>query len=186
MRPLLLLALTLISLPAQARPISYPDGWMAMFMNDVDMNAFELDYTITPHHAVGWRHEYDRDTKSHMDAGQWNYLVKRWNNPGSQANIFLQSGIGVAYESDNAEPAAYTGISADWESRRYFVMYQNHAMWAGDINDFVKHTARVGITPYIGDYGDIHTWLMLQADYDAGKDDTFSLTPLVRLFSGST
>ena len=32
----------------------------------------------------------------------------------------------------------------------------------------------------------LHTWLMLQADYDAGADDNFSVTPLVRFFKNST
>ena len=43
-------------------------------------------------------------------------------------------------------------------------------------------SARVGIAPYIGDYGDLHTWLMLQVDHVPESDEQITVTPLVRLF----
>lgn len=157
-----------------------------MVMNDKDSNSLHVHYTPDPRYSIGWKHEYLREPEANMDAAQLNYLVKRWNAPGSQANFYLKSGAGVAYESNNAEAAAFTGIALDWENRRYFTSYENHLLYAGDIEKHVTHKARVGIAPYVGDFGDLHTWLMLQADYDAGEQDSFSATPLVRLFKGST
>lgn len=43
-------------------------------------------------------------------------------------------------------------------------------------------SARVGVAPYVGDYGDLHTWLMLEVEHNPEADDKFTLTPLVRLF----
>lgn len=173
------------SYTANARPVSYPGGWTLMTMNDVDSNSSHIHYSPSPKYSVGWRHEYLRDSKTNADFVQMNNLLGRWNEKASQANIYLKSGVGIAYDSDNSEAAAFTGVAADWEDRRYFVSYENRFFYAGDIEKFAKHTARVGITPYIGDYGDLHTWLMLQADYDVGQDDDFSLTPLVRFFYGA-
>ena len=178
--------LLLGSSPAQARPVSYPGGWTIMQMNDLDTNSLHIHYSPTAKYSLGWRHDYLRDAESHMDTGQINYLIKRWNAPASQANLYLKSGAGVAYNSDKTEPAAYTGLAADWEDRRFFTSYENHFLYAGDIEKHIQHKARIGIAPYIGDYGDLHTWLMLQADYDAGQDDNFSMTPLVRFFKGPT
>ena len=77
-------------------------------------------------------------------------------------------------------------MAFDWENRRYFTSYENRFFYGGDIDSFADHTARIGVAPYIGDYGDLHTWLMLQVDYDAGQADTFSATPLIRFFKGPT
>jgi len=186
MRIILALCLLIVfSLPAVARPVSYPDGWTVMTMNDVDANALHIHYSPTATYSVGWRHEYLRGSKAHVDTAQLNYLVKRWNGPAYQANTYIKSGIGIAYDDGEYEPAAYTGFAADWETRRWFTSYENRFFHAGDIDKFAKHKARVGVAPYIGDYGDLHTWLMIQTDYDAGADDNFSITPLVRFFKGA-
>ncbi len=185
MRFLLTTALIILTTPALARPVSYPGGWTLMTINDVDNNSLHIHYSPTAQYSVGWRHEYLRGPEAHADTAQVNYLIKRWNEPQSQANAYLKSGVGVAYDGDDAQAAAFSGLALDWEDRRYFTSYENRFFYAGDIDKFISHKARIGIAPYIGDYGDLHTWLMLQADYDAGKKDDFSLTPLVRLFKGA-
>lgn len=172
--------------PAQARPITYPGGWSVMTMNNPDMNNVQIYHTFSPRYSVGWRHDYWRQPKAHMDAVQVNMLLKRWNTPGAQANLYFTPGAGVAYEDGNFEPVIYGGFSADWENRRLYTSYGNEFRSSGDIDDKASHTARIGVAPYIGDYGDLHTWFMLQADYDAGEQDTFSVTPLIRLFKGTT
>jgi hypothetical protein len=106
--------------------------------------------------------------------------------PAHRRILYFKSGAGVAYGSGDTDPAAFAGLEIDWENRRFFTLYENRFFYAGDQDKFIKHKARIGVAPYEGDYGDLHTWLMLQADYDAGADDTFSLTPLVRLFKGTT
>lgn len=157
-----------------------------MMMDDTDSNAAQLNYTVTPKYAIGVQHEYFRDEKFNIEAVTLDNLLKRWNMPDAQANLYLKSGIGIAHASGDTDPAAYTGLEIDWENRRFFTLYENRFLWAENTEKFVKHKARIGVAPYIGDYGDVHTWLMLQADYDAGKDDDFSLTPMVRLFKGTT
>ena len=42
----------------------------------------------------------------------------------------------------------------------------------------------MGVAPYIGDYGDTHTWLMLQVDHNPSQDDDITFTPLIRVFKG--
>lgn len=186
MRFLLFCAVFLLPLAAHARPVSWPGGWMVMLMNDTASNGAQINYTITPKYALGVQHEYFRDEKFNMDAATLDLLLKRWNNTDSQANLYFKSGAGVAYGSGDTDPAAFAGIEIDWEDRRFFTLYENRFFYAGDQDKFIKHKARLGVAPYEGDYGDLHTWIMLQADYDAGADDTFSLTPLVRLFKGTT
>lgn len=180
-----MLAALFLPFRADARPISYPGGWVFMTMNDFSMNQFDLLYTLNPSFSVGVRHDYFRSDHVNSDTVQINYLLHRWNNPGSQGNLYLQGGVGAAYKGDSQRAAAYTGIAADWESRRWFLSYENHFFDAGDMERFAHHAARVGVAPYIGKYGDVHTWLMLQTDYYSNEDKRFSVTPLVRLFKGN-
>lgn len=167
---------------AQARPVSYPGGTTLMLQNNGDMNSLHLHYSPTARYSLGYKAEYWREGDYSIHALQMNNLLKRWNHPDSQANLYLKSGVGVAVDGDDTQEAAFTGVAADWEDRRYFVSYENRYTHAGDIDDFYMQSARVGIAPYIGEYGDVHTWLMLQVDHEPEGQDHVTVTPLVRLF----
>lgn len=157
-----------------------------MIMNDGDANSSHIHYSPTAKYSLGWRHEYFRDPSVHSDTAQINYLLKRWNKPKSQANLYFKSGAGFAYKSGEFEPAIFGGLATDWETRRYFTGAESRFYKAGDLQSFAKHSARIGIAPYVGDYGDIHTWLMLKTEYDAGEENTVTFTPLMRIFKGAT
>ena len=182
-------AITVTAQTVQARPVSYPGGITAMTMNNGDVNSLHLHYSPTAKYSLGYKAEYWRGGDYTIQALQMNNLLKRWNNPDSQANIYLKSGLGVAYSDKGAfdhetTPAAFTGLAMDWEDRRYFISYENRYTEAGDIDDFFMQSSRVGVAPYIGDYGDLHTWLMVQVDHRPEADDPVTVTPMVRLFKG--
>ncbi len=172
---------------AEARPVSYPGGLTFMTMNDGDKNTVHVHYSPTAKTSVGYKFEYWRDNDFTLNAVQVNNLIKRWNKKHSQANLYLKSGLGVAttnggHPKDTSSAAGFTGISADWENRRFFTSYENRYTEAGDVDDFYMQSARVGWAPYEGDYGDIHTWLMLQVDHTPESEDNVTVTPLVRFF----
>jgi hypothetical protein len=174
---------------ADARPVSYPGGVTVMLNNDGDKNTAHVHYSPTAKTSIGYKVEYWRDKEFILNAIQMNNLLKRWNKKDSQANIYLKSGLGVAYSDkgdfdSETEAAGFTGIAADWENRRFFTSYENRYTEAGKIDDFYSQSARVGWAPYEGDYGDLHTWLMLQVEHMPEAEDNFTVTPLVRLFKG--
>jgi hypothetical protein len=174
---------------AHARPVSYPGGVTLMLMNDGDKNTAHLHYSPTAKTSLGYKFEYWREKDFTLNAIQMNNLLKRWNKKDSQANIYLKSGIGVAHSNsgdfDNeTEAAGFTGLATDWENRRFFISYENRYTEAGDIDDFYQQSARVGWAPYEGDYGDLHTWMMLQVEHMPEAKDNVTVTPLVRFFKG--
>jgi hypothetical protein len=59
------------------------------------------------------------------------------------------------------------------------------ATYAGDINKSFEQSVMLGIAPYIGDYGDLHTWLMLHVEHKPAEQDNFTVTPMVRFFKGT-
>lgn len=183
----ILVAGVMLATNVQARPVSYPGGWTGMLMNNGDRNSVHVHYSPTAKTSIGYKYEHWRDKDYDLHAVQMNNLLKRWNNPDSQANIYLKSGVGIVdtkgdrYQDDN-ELAGFTGISMDWEDRRFFTSYENRFTKAGDIDDFFMQSARVGVAPYIGDYGDLHTWVMLEVEHQPEADDHFTFTPMVRMF----
>ena len=191
MRILYLTALIVVCASvANARPVSYPTGWTAMQSNDAFSNSVHVHYSPTARYSIGYKGEYFRGKQWQFHGAQLNNLIKRWNKPDSQANFYLKSAAGIAYSdygnfSGKTEAAGFTGIAADWENRRFFTSYENRLIYAGDIEKGFSQKARVGVTPYIGDYGDWHTWLMLQTDHDPEAKDKVTVTPLVRFFKGA-
>ncbi len=156
-----------------------------MTMIDESSTEFEINHTLTPKYALGLMSEYTRDGNWWKQSVHQYNLLKRWNMPDSQGNLYLMSGAGVAYDRDHSTAAVEAGIQADWEDRRFYTSYSNRLMNAGGIDRGFEQKARVGIAPYIGEYGDLHTWLMLQVEHTPEESDEFTVTPLVRLFKGT-
>jgi len=172
-----------------ARPVSYPGGWTVMQMNDVHRNNLYVHYSPTAKHSVGYVGEYRRTLDWQFHGVQVNYLAKRWNKPKSQANFYLKTGAGIGIQDpdglpDLTEPAAFIGAALDWEDQRYFISYENRAYFAGDIEQSFQQKFRAGIAPYIGSYGDLHIWFMVQLDHTPDVENKLTVTPLVRVFKG--
>ena len=97
--------------------------------------------------------------------------------------------MGLAYSDyknfqSKIEPNLFSGISFDWEDRRYFTSYENKVNHNTSIDKFFLQKARVGITPYIGKYGDLHTWIMLQVEHMPQGRNKMIYTPMIRMFKG--
>ena len=180
----LALGTALSSAPAEARPVSYPGGWTVMQTNNGDFSSFHAHYSPTFQDSIGLYSERNWGEDWHFTGVQYNRLVKRWNTPGSQANLYFKAAAGQADpfgDGADVEAAGFVGVAADWETRRWFVSYEARAYDLGFTQD-ARQSARIGVAPYIGDYGDLHTWLMLQVENNPEADTPTTLTPLVRFF----
>lgn len=187
MKHILMLAAVLLAVPAMAKPISYVGGTMAMQENDETGHTLSLDYTVSPNYAVGLYAKKESGDMDFLTVGpQLNTLVKRWNLPDGQGNIFNMTGAGVSVLDGDMEPSAWTGFLADYETRRIFVSYEPRLMYARNIETSFWQRGRVGFAPYEANYNDLHTWLMLQVDHHPAKEDLWVVTPLVRFFYHTT
>lgn len=180
-----LLTLCAITQPAWSRPVSYPGGVTLDFSNNGDQHSALLHYSPSAKYSVGFRTEYRRGGDYTLTGLQLNNLIKRWNKKDSQANFYIKSGIGFAERNssrftDDSSFSAFTGIAADWESRRFFTSYENRYIKAGALDDFFVQKIRLGIAPYLADYGSLHTWFMLELEHEPEDSDTFTVTPLLR------
>jgi len=167
---------------AQARPVSYPGGWTFITENDSSNNNALAHYTVNRNTAVGYRIDYDRDTEKIFHGLQMNNLIKRWNNPDSQANIYLKTAAG--FRDDEAE--GFVGSQADWEDRRWMLMYENMGMISGEDEQRKFHQKfGLGVAPYVAEFGALHTWMMFHAVHEPENDKNWQFESMLRFFKGT-
>jgi MerR family Zn(II)-responsive transcriptional regulator of zntA len=180
---LLALSPFLWALPARAKPISYVDGVMVMQENDETGHTLSLDYTFSPRHAAALYVKKEKRGEAFFTAGpQLNSLIKRWNFPGAQGNIFNMSGAGVTRLNGQNKASAWTGILADCETRRIFTSYEVRFFYVAELEKSVWQRGRVGFSPYLTGYDGLSTWFMVQLDHHPAKNNALVVTPLVRFF----
>ena len=186
-------ALATLGTAAAARPVSYPEAWTVQTFNEAERNALLVHYTTTPKTAYGLRIE-DRGYDDHVFYGaQHNRLLRRWNAPDSQANLYLKLGAGAASGEFNAghdetRVAGFARIAADWENRHLFFSGAAGA-YAVEGSLQTEQSARIGVAPYAAEFGALHTWVMVQVDHRPDADEALgakalTVTPLLRFFKG--
>ena len=171
-----------------ARPISYPGAWTVMQMNGSKYSRVHVHYSFDETDSFGGNIEKYHDLDRMNYHIQWNRLIQRRNTRYSQANLYLKLQTGFAFQQQDYWPSIILGVSGDWETRRYFVSYTAMSTYAGviDPGSFYQF-ARFGVAPYIGGYGSIHTWFMVQLEHypkELTLQSQWIVTPLLRFFKG--
>lgn len=172
-----------------SRPISYQGGWTIMQKNDFNRHSFHSHFSPSINYSIGYRVEYWRKKEWIFHGLQLNYLLKRVNKPNSQANLYFKNALGFALSDyknfdNNIEPNIFSGVAFDWENRQFFFNYENRINYNYTIDRFLVQKTRIGFAPYIGKYGDLHTWFMFQIDHMPNSSDNLVFTPFVRIFKG--
>lgn len=171
--------------PAAARPITYPDGDMAMVEHEAGQTRLHAVHTFTPDFAAGIEFERDEDSGAETLSLMGATLLGRRNRENSQANAYLIADFGIVNTpGDKDRPRFDTTLEADWETRRLYTAYRGEARWIKGDDTSLDHRLRFGVAPYVGDYGDVHVWAIVQADWREDSAERFSLTPVVRVFQG--
>jgi len=168
----------------QAKPLSYVGGTMVMQENDETGHTLTIDYTFDPHFALGVYSKYEINQRDDfwMVGPTLNTLIKRWNLPDGQGNIFNMTGAGIARQGSRNEPAAWTTMMVDYETRRLFASYEVRFMYARDIESSVWQRAYLGVAPYLANYDQLNTWTLIRLDHHPAKHDHFVVTPVLRFF----
>jgi len=188
-------AFGLTALPAHGRPVSSPSGWTVMLRNDADMNSAHVHYTPDRFHSVGLRLIYDREGDFVYTGAQVNRLIKRWNKPDSQANIYGMFSAGLITDETSSDfkreddAGGFIGLAADWETRRYFISASVEHWERGRYGNETAYHGRLGIAPYVAGTGALHTWFMIEGHHKPEsnglqQDDKLGATAVLRFFKG--
>ena len=177
---------SLTSLSALCGPMGFKDSWMAM--GDISPNWQEVfvNYALTARDAAGataLSMRSDNGTKTRqVTEATYTRLVKRWNMPEAQANIWFLGGIGNITGNDfsGSKTLVSPGVQVDYETTRVYVSAIARLYRAEGINhDFAS--ARAGFSFYEADYDQTQPWFILEVRRMRGLTDKTEVTPMLRL-----
>ncbi|MDC1014989.1 hypothetical protein OAQ97_00510 [Gammaproteobacteria bacterium] len=165
---------------ADARPISYSGGTTIMYKSDTFNDSIYLHYSPTYKYSIGLERAKNKFYKNTENYFRFTYLVNRKNTDISQRNLYFQSGVLV----DDTDGFFY-GVHGDWETRRWFsgFGYKDTKNTFGQ--NYTDQYIQLGVAPYVGDYGDLHTWIMIKTKKNS-LTNTQSTYPELKFFKGST
>jgi hypothetical protein len=170
---------------AWANPVSFKGGYGIMPAYNRDWADLQVNYSVTNRHSVGASGFYrdGKDSSSTFGIGQFNYLLKRWNELDSQANVNLSIGFGGRDDSRrNGALAGYAALEADYETRRLYGQLSAETLQSESAVHFDRYRARIGFTPYVAAFDSLQTWLVLQVDEMPQMSEGTRITPVIRLF----
>jgi hypothetical protein len=171
---------------AQAAPMGFKGSWMAM--GDLSPNWREgfANYAFTARDAVGpsalYMRSDDNTRTRELAEVAYTRLVKRWNLPEAQANIWFVGGVGAIRGNDfSGTRTAFTpGIQVDYETTRVYASAMARLYRAEGINhDYAA--ARLGFSFYEVDYDEVQPWAVLEVRRMRGLSDKAEVTPMLRL-----
>jgi hypothetical protein len=174
--------------PAGATPVSFKGGYGIMPAYNRDWSDLQVNYSVTNRYSLGISGFYREgdDSTATFGMGQFNYLLQRWNELDSQANVNLSLGLGGRHDSaDGGSLAGYTALEADYETRRIYTQLSAETLQSANSVQFSRYRARVGFTPYVAPFEELQTWLVLQVDEMPEMSEGTRVTPLIRLFYGN-
>jgi hypothetical protein len=175
----------LLAASAAAHPVAFEGAHQLMFGTSGDVQNLEFYRSYSARAAWGLHAmRFDDDDDEVFTGIQHNWLLKRWNLPSAQANIYSGIGAGLAGEvGDGAAPAGIGFFRADYETRRIYTALDAKLVESEDVSRGV-FSAAVGIAPYKAEFDQLNTWLILQVEHVTGMEDKIDIIPKVRFFKG--
>ena len=160
----------------ESRPISYSGGHTLMHFNDSMKESVYYHYSPIYKFSMGLETMKNKVFSSNETNIRFTYLINRKNKKLSQRNLYFQSAF-----SSKDNNYAY-GMHGDWETRRYFIGFDYKEV--KNIIDYTDKHIQLGVAPYLGEYGDLHTWLMVKTKKNSLNNKQITY-PLIKFFKGN-
>jgi hypothetical protein len=168
-----------------ANPVSFKGGYGVMPAYNKDWHDIQLNYSLSNRNALGISSFYreGKQSTTTYGIGQYNYLLKRWNEFDSQANVNLSIGVGGRHDSKRNEAVAgYAALEADYETRTIYSQLAAETLQSESGAQFSRYRARCGAAPYKAAFDSLQSWLIVQVDYMPEMEDSVRVTPMGRFF----
>lgn len=182
--------LACVAMPAATKPIAYAQGHTAMVEHGGDAMR-EVQYFYAPRYwwSAGIGHlELGADTPAgrfRLDYARINWLVRRWNLPAAQANVFAWGSLGRAQDAVGHDEALWNiGGQVDYETRRVYSAFKFERFSAGPLDRRID-TLQLGVAPYAHDWDRLASWFLVQARrYHEGPHAGTETALMLRFFKG--
>ena len=172
-RILLGLLILLASSGVESRPISHAGGYTLSARSDSLRDGLYLHYSPSPRYSLGIEAVNDKVSEEEYAWFRLAWLLHRKNTSRSQRNLYLHSGF--------SHTGFFYGVTADWETRRLFVGLG----YRKTVREYEEKYLQLGFAPYLGDYGQLHSWLMMKIRQDTVRD-RWVPHPVLKMFRGNT
>jgi hypothetical protein len=180
------LAAGVLGVHAHGAPMGFKESWMAM--GDLSPNWREgfANYAFTARDAIGpsllYMRSDDKTKSRELVEVAYTRLLKRWNLPHAQANVWFVGGLGAIRGNDfsGTRTMASPGIQVDYETTRVYAMgFARLYRAQGTNHDY--GAARVGFSFFEADYDEVQPWAVLEVRRMRGLSDKTEITPMLRL-----
>ncbi len=180
-----------------AHPVTFEGGVAISIMSQPGVNLWHANYSLSSKLALGVDYmRVGEAGSSKLGLARLNTLVKRWMGRGSQGNLYLMTGIGVADwghqsvdgSNDQFREAWMIGVQTDYETQRFYTALIGRVLGDRDltVKDVTVHALyRFGVAPYIARSNELQSWLVGQLTYHSEMSGPPSLTMLMRVFHRS-
>jgi len=179
------IAIVATSDSALAHPVTFKGGTALEFGTTHRQHHLSANHSFRPDFALGtdlhWMKD-NRDNINRFELIRANWLARRWNQPDSQANLYLSGGLGNSRAEAKNSVGAMVAAQADWETRRLYTQWNTLVLARESGRNFQHYQGRVGIAPYLAEFDELNTFLILQANYSPQMNDNWRLGPVVRFF----
>lgn len=185
LRALLAATCSLSSFQANAAALmGFEDS--AMMMTEIGRYNQEwmLNYSPTLGHALGvevMRMSAKREQATTIVGLNYTGLIKRWNMPHAQANIWFNGSIGEAH--GQYDGFAYTpSLQFDVETTRLYFLAKTRLIRAPDMN-YDTAAIQAGFSFYETSFEETQPWFVLEAKTMRNTEPSLQITPALRLIN---
>ena len=185
----LCLLLTIAPLLSKSAPMGFKDSWMMMGDYSAEFQELTLNKAISSRDALGVtgvRMRADQERWLYNNELTYTRLVKRWNLPNAQANVWFFGGVGETYGTGlaNARLTVSPGLQLDYETRRLYGSVNARTYRGEGVNHSLLST-RAGFSFYEVDYDQVQPWFILEARHMSFISNDIEITPMLRMIHKS-
>jgi hypothetical protein len=181
-----LAVLAAAALPVAAAPMGFKESVMAMGDFGPNWREAYVNYALTARDAIGvsatWMRSDDHTVVREVDEITYTRLLRRWNLPHAQANVWFIGGVGALHRDGQSRTMITPGVQVDYETTRvYFAATQRLYRAEGINHDF--SSLRAGFSFYEAAYDATQPWLIVEARRMRGLNDQTEVTPMLRFIN---
>ena len=178
-KTIIILLLVVTTDIAFSRPISWSGGSTIMYKTNSMYSSYYYHYSPVYKYSLGLEYINDRHFNDQYINLKTTYLLGRKNTKSSQANLYLTGGVSTKSKNNH-----FYGVHGDWETRRLFTSF-SVINKDTDVKDYTENELIFGVAPYLGEYNDLHTWVMVKAKKDTIKNN-WETYPFMKFFKGDS
>ena len=176
--------LLLITLPAQAAALmGFKDSAMLMSEFSSYKKELMLNYSPTVGQAFGVETMWMKGDKQTNLITNINYtgLIKRWNMPSGQANLWFMTGIGEA-SGDSSGFSYSPSVQFDYETTRVYFLAKARMVRAPHIQ-YDTYSVQGGFSLYETSFEETQPWFVVEARTTENMAMRNEVTPALRLIN---